>query len=87
MRGLSADGNGLGAAEINRAMLPGEWSEHGVDYCPVTQHPLDDVIRALEDAGFSPQELASIEYLSDPDRQSGKSGASLDYCDRDDVSA
>lgn len=82
---------GLGAAEINqRAQTkPGEWSEHAVDYCPVTAHPLDDVIRALEEVGFSPNDLAHIEYLSDrhvsaATREHSKNRY-LDYRDRDDV--
>lgn len=82
---------GLGAAEINRRAQtkPGEWSEHGVHYCPVSEHPLDDVIRVLEEIGFSPLDLGHIEYLSDrtvskATRQRSKNRY-LDYRDRDDV--
>jgi len=82
---------GLGAADIyQRAMQkPGEWSEHAVDYCPVSNHPLDDVIDALCDIGFSPRDLAHVEYLNDPvvckaaKRASGKQY--LDYRSREDV--
>jgi len=82
---------GLGAAEIReRAMLkPGEWSEHAVDYCPVSNHPLDDVIDALTDIGFTARDLGCIEYLNDAKvcraakQVSGKKV--LDYRDRKDV--
>jgi len=82
---------GMGAAEIReRAMQkPGEWSEHAVDYCPVSNHPLDDVIDALREVGFAARDLACIEYLNDArvckaaKRASGKKV--LDYRDRNDV--
>ncbi len=82
---------GLGAAEIRKRAMqkPGEWSEHAVDYCPVSHHPLDDVIDALTEVGFSARDLGCIEYLNDArvcraaKQASGKKV--LDYRDRNDV--
>lgn len=82
---------GLGAAEIRKRAMekPGEWSEHAVDYCPVSNHPLDDVIDALREIGFAASDLASVEYLNnaricrEAKKRSGK--VVLDYRNRDDV--
>jgi len=59
---------GLGAAEIHRRALQklGEWTEHAHDYCPLSSHPMDQVIHVLREIGFETQDLAHIEYLSDP---------------------
>jgi len=59
---------GLGAAEIHRRGLqkPGEWTEHANDYCPVSQHPVDQLIHVLREFGLNPADLAHLEYLTDP---------------------
>ncbi|MEO0454686.1 MAG: hypothetical protein AAFY98_11200 [Verrucomicrobiota bacterium] len=58
---------GLGAAEIHQRALQklGEWTEHAHDYCPVSSHPLDQVIHLLREIGFEPSDLGHVEYLSD----------------------
>lgn len=44
----------------------GEWSEHANDYCPHTGHKVDDLLAALQDIGFSRQDVIHLENLSDP---------------------
>lgn len=82
---------GLGAAEIHKRALqkPGEWSEHAKDYCPVSSHPLDQVIHVLREIGFGTKDLGHLEYLSDPEvlaevwNRAGRK--SLNHKDSDDV--
>ena len=51
--------------EIYR-MVSGEWSEHLNDYCPVTGHAVEDVAAQMIAFGFTPSELADLEWLEDP---------------------
>ncbi|MEM0965161.1 MAG: hypothetical protein AAGJ81_03280 [Verrucomicrobiota bacterium] len=82
---------GLGAAEIHQRALqkPGEWSEHAKDYCPVSSHPLDQVIHVLREIGFSAKDLGHLEYLSDPfvlaEVRLRTGQRSLNHKDREDV--
>ena len=58
----------LTKAEIHRRAMQsyGDWSEHLNDYCPVNGQPFDDVISQLINFGFSIDDLAHLEKLSDP---------------------
>ncbi len=58
----------LTKAEIHRRAMQsyGDWSEHLNDYCPVNGLPFDDVISQLINFGFSIDDLAHLEKLSDP---------------------
>lgn len=43
----------------------GEWTELADDYCSTTNAPVDLLIRKLEEIGFTPSDIHSIEYLTD----------------------
>ena len=79
----------LDRAEIHRRALmrAGDWSEQCVEYCGTSGLPIDDVFRAMLDAGLELADLANLERLSDarilarlPVEQ-----RMLDYRDRDHV--
>ena len=42
-----------------------EWTEHAKDYCEGTGHKIDDLFHALHDIGFTHEDVAHLEYLSD----------------------
>lgn len=44
----------------------GDWTEQLNDYCPSSGLPMDDLISALLDFGFSRQDLAHLEKLAAP---------------------
>ncbi|MFD2515622.1 hypothetical protein ACFSRY_17240 [Pontibacter locisalis] len=44
----------------------GDWREQLRDYCPHSGLPMDEVIDQMLDFGFTRQELAHLETLSDP---------------------
>ena len=44
----------------------GDWREQLRDYCPHSGLPMDEVIDQMLDFGFTRQELAHLERLSDP---------------------
>ena len=43
----------------------GEWTELAVEFCPVTNAPLNLVIASLENIGLTPTDIHHIEYLDD----------------------
>lgn len=43
----------------------GEWSEYLQGACPVSGQPIDDVGTSMIRFGFSPSELADLEWLGD----------------------
>lgn len=42
-----------------------EWSEHAVDYCPGTGQKIEDLFETMKKIGFSPNDAAHLEHLSD----------------------
>jgi hypothetical protein len=42
-----------------------EWTEHAKDYCARTGHKVDDLFMALQNVGFSYQDVIHLENLSD----------------------
>lgn len=42
-----------------------EWTEHAKDYCAGTGHRVDDLFTALQNVGFSYQDVIHLENLSD----------------------
>ena len=42
-----------------------EWTEHANDVCAVTGHPVEDLLDALMEYGFSRQDVQHLEWLSD----------------------
>lgn len=42
-----------------------EWTEHAHDYCENTGHKVDDLFSALQNVGFSHQDVIYLENLSD----------------------
>lgn len=54
--------------EIHRRAMQrhGDWSEQLNDYCPTSGLPMDDLISELIEFGFTREELAHLERLSDP---------------------
>ncbi len=59
---------GLTKGEIHRAAMTryGDWATQLRDYCPNSGLPLDVIIDHLLDIGFTRQDLAHLERLSDP---------------------
>ena len=55
-------------ADIHRAAMArhGDWAEQLRDYCPHSGLPLDEIIDQMLDTGFTRQDLAHLERLSDP---------------------
>ncbi len=43
----------------------GDWNEQLRDFCPTTGKPFDDIVSAMLDLGFSIDDLARLERLSD----------------------
>ena len=43
----------------------GEWTELAVDYCPVTNAPINLLIASLEKLGLTPTDIHNLEYLED----------------------
>ena len=58
----------LTPVEIHRRAMTGhgDWSEQLNDYCPSSGLPFDEVIDALTELGFDPDDLKHLERLSDP---------------------
>lgn len=42
------------------------WSEMVMEYCPLTGEPLADIFKVLYEAGMKREDIAHLEYLSDP---------------------
>lgn len=43
----------------------GDWNDQLRDFCPTTGKPFDDIVAAMLDLGFSVEDLARLERLSD----------------------
>jgi hypothetical protein len=43
----------------------GEWTELALDFCPVSEAPVDLLITKLEKIGLTPSDIHCIEYLED----------------------
>ncbi|WP_153798568.1 hypothetical protein [Foetidibacter luteolus] len=43
----------------------GEWTELAVDYCGVTNAPVDMLLSKLQQAGLTPVDIHNLEYLED----------------------
>lgn len=46
-------------------MGQGEWTELALEFCPVSQAPLDLMMRKLIDLGLTPTDIHHLEYLDD----------------------
>jgi hypothetical protein len=55
-------------AEIHKSAMRrhGDWNEQLFDYCPTSGLPIDHIIDEMIDFGFTKQDLAHLEKLSDP---------------------
>ena len=58
----------LDKAEIHKSAMRkhGDWNEQLIDYCPASGLPIDHIINEMLAFGFSTQDLAHLEKLSDP---------------------
>lgn len=43
----------------------GEWTELAQEYCPVSQAPVDLLVKKLTDMGLTPTDIHHLEYLDD----------------------
>ena len=43
----------------------GEWTELAQEFCPVTNAPINLIIKKLEEIGLTPTDIHHIEYLTD----------------------
>ena len=43
----------------------GEWTELAQEFCPITNAPIDLVIKKLEEVGLTPTDIHNVEYLND----------------------
>lgn len=43
----------------------GEWTELAIDFCPVSEAPVDLLINKLQHIGLTPSDIHCIEYLED----------------------
>ena len=53
--------------EIHRFAMQkrGDWSDQLIDYCPTSGYPMDLIIQKMISFGFSKDDLANLEWLSD----------------------
>lgn len=58
----------LDKAEIHKSAMRrhGDWNEQLIDYCPTSGLPIDHIIDEMLAFGFSREDLAHLEKLSDP---------------------
>ena len=58
----------LDKAEIHKSAMRkhGDWNEQLTDYCPASGLPIDHIINEMLAFGFSTEDLAHLEKLSDP---------------------
>lgn len=45
--------------------MNGEWSEIAMEYCPVSNVPVQLMLKKLEEVGLTPTDIHHIEYLDD----------------------
>lgn len=43
----------------------GEWTELAVDFCPVSNAPIDLLLKKLQEIGLTPTDIHHLEYLDD----------------------
>ena len=43
----------------------GEWTELAIDFCPVSDAPVDLLLKKLQEAGLTTSDIHCIEYLED----------------------
>ena len=43
----------------------GEWTELAIDFCPVSEAPVDLLLNKLQHIGLTPSDIHCIEYLED----------------------
>jgi myosin heavy subunit len=55
-------------AEIHKSAMRrhGDWNEQLIEYCPTSGLPIDHIIDEMLAFGFTTQDLAHLEKLSDP---------------------
>ncbi|RMF70108.1 MAG: hypothetical protein D6743_00770 [Calditrichaeota bacterium] len=53
-------------AEIHALALQkaGDWGEKAIDYCPTSRYPIDHIITAMLEMGFTTDDLFHLERLS-----------------------
>ncbi|MDA9555757.1 hypothetical protein N9R54_05920 [Pelobium sp.] len=58
----------LDKAEIHKSAMRrhGDWNEQLIDYCPTSGLPIDHIIDEMLAFGFTREDLAHLEKLSDP---------------------
>ncbi|MCG8608238.1 hypothetical protein MJD09_25045 [bacterium] len=56
----------LSKAEIHRLALEkaGDWGEKAMEYCPISDYPIDHIITTLLELGFTQRDLHELERLS-----------------------
>jgi hypothetical protein len=59
----------LDKAEIHKYAMRrhGDWNEQLIDYCPTSGLPIDHIIDQMLAFGFTREDLAHLERLSDPE--------------------
>ncbi len=59
----------LDKAEIHKSAMRrhGDWNEQLIDYCPTSGLPIDHIIDEMLAFGFTREDLAHLERLSDPE--------------------
>ena|SRR6476469_1739609 len=59
----------LDKAEIHKSAMRrhGDWNEQLIDYCPTSGLPIDHIIDEMIAFGFTREDLAHLERLSDPE--------------------
>jgi hypothetical protein len=59
----------LDKAEIHKSAMRGhgDWNEQLIDYCPRSGLPIDHIIDEMLAFGFTREDLAHLEKLSDPE--------------------
>ena len=43
----------------------GEWTELAVDFCPISNAPIDLLLKKLQEIGLTPTDIHHLEYLDD----------------------
>lgn len=59
----------LGKRDIHAWALEreGDWEQQAHDYCPTSGYRIDDIIRAMLEAGMTLDDIGHLEKLSDPE--------------------
>jgi hypothetical protein len=43
----------------------GEWTELAIDFCPISNTPIDLLLKKLQEIGLTPTDIHHLEYLDD----------------------